>query len=82
MRYYNNSSPRRMLKKSTSLSCSFGLFGLSGLFGLNTTNQMDQTDQITRQTGLVTCRPSKFSRATLFFRGLLADAPSYRSLGA
>ena len=23
-----------MLKKSASLSCSFGLFGLSGLFGL------------------------------------------------
>ena len=23
----------RMLKKSASLSCSFGLFGLSGLFG-------------------------------------------------
>jgi len=40
-----------MLKKSASLSCSFGLFGLSGLFGwLNETNQMDQ---ITRQTGLV-----------------------------
>jgi hypothetical protein len=44
-----------MLKKSASLSCSFGLFGLSGLFGwLHETNQMDQTDQITRQTGLVT----------------------------
>jgi hypothetical protein len=32
-----------MLKKSASLSCSFGLFGLSGLFG-----RMKQT----RQTGL------------------------------
>ncbi len=26
-------SSSRMLKKSASLSCSFGLFGLSGLFG-------------------------------------------------
>ena len=52
----------RMLKKSASLSCSFGLFGLSGLsrvFGFsgsrNKTNQIDQmnqTDQIIRQTGL------------------------------
>ena len=37
----------RMLKKTASLFCSFGLFGLSGLFGwLNETNQMDQMDQI------------------------------------
>jgi len=58
-----------MLKKSASLSCSFGLFGLSGLSGLfdlsrlfgfsgssNKTNQIDQTnqtDQITRKTGFV-----------------------------
>jgi hypothetical protein len=36
-----------MLKKSASLSCSFGLFGLSGLFGC-----IRQT-RWTRQTGLV-----------------------------
>jgi len=55
----------RMLKKSASLSCSFGLFGLSRLSGLsrvfgfsgsrNKTNQIDQMnqiDQIIRQTGL------------------------------
>jgi hypothetical protein len=29
----NSRSNGRMLKKSASLSCSFGLFGLSGLFG-------------------------------------------------
>ena len=56
-----------MLKKSASLSCSFGLFGLSGLSGfwLNETNQMNQINQInktneinqiTRQTGLVSNR--------------------------
>jgi hypothetical protein len=33
-----------MLKKSASLSCSFGLFGLSGVFGCM---------RLTRQTGLV-----------------------------
>jgi hypothetical protein len=42
-----------MLKKSASLSCSFGLLSLSGSFAYYETNQMDQTDQITRQTGLV-----------------------------
>ena len=50
-----HSSMIRMLKKSASLSCSFGLsglFGLSRAFGFsgsgNKTNQMDQTDQMTR----------------------------------
>jgi hypothetical protein len=36
-----------MLKKSASLSCSFGLFGLSGLFGCM------RLTRWTRQTGLV-----------------------------
>jgi hypothetical protein len=36
-----------MLKKSASLSCSFGLFGLSGLFGCM------RLTVWTRQTGLV-----------------------------
>ena len=36
-----------MLKKSASLSCSFGLFGLSGLFGYM------RLTRWTRQTGLV-----------------------------
>jgi hypothetical protein len=39
-----------MLKKSASLSCSFGLSGLSGLSG--STKQTRQTRE-TRQTGLV-----------------------------
>jgi hypothetical protein len=39
-----------MLKKSASLSCSFGLPGLSGLSG--STKQTRQTRE-TRQTGLV-----------------------------
>ena len=49
----------RMLTKSASLSCSFGLFGLSRVFSFsgsrNKTNQIDQMnqiDQIIRQTGL------------------------------
>jgi len=37
----------RMLKKSASLSCSFGLFGLSGVFGCM------RLTRWTRQTGLV-----------------------------
>ena len=67
----------RMLKKSASRSCSFGLFGLSRLSGLsrvfgfsgsrNKTNQIDQmnqTDQIIRQTGLSqTCEALDSGRA-------------------
>jgi hypothetical protein len=41
----------RMLKKSASLSCSFGLFGLSGLFGCM------RLTRWTRQTGLVSDVP-------------------------
>jgi hypothetical protein len=48
MRKPLNAILNRMLKKSASLSCSFGLFGLSGLFGWNENTQLDQTDQITR----------------------------------
>ena len=46
----------RMLKKSASLSCSFGLFGLSGLSGLSrpgAPDRHDRPDRPTRQTGLV-----------------------------
>jgi len=46
-------APSRMLKKSASLSCSFGLSGLFGLSGsIKQTRQTRQTRE-TRQTGLV-----------------------------
>jgi len=44
---YSAACESKMLKKSASLSCSFGLFGLSGLFGCM------RLTRWTRQTGLV-----------------------------
>ena len=46
-RYFAPSRLSRMLKKSASPSCSFGLFGLSGLFGCI------RLTRWIRQTGLV-----------------------------
>ena len=66
-----------MLKKSGSLSCSYGLFGLSGpssLFGLSglsgflveQTNQMNQINQINKTNQINSSRVPKW-----FFRSLL-----------
>jgi hypothetical protein len=55
-----------MLKKSASLSCSFGLFGLCDVFGCM------RLTRWTKQTSLSqTCGPSTFSRAIIVFRNLL-----------
>jgi len=53
---WNPHASSRMLRKSASLCCSFGLFCLSCLFGCI---------QTTRQTGgyFQTCKPSKFYNA-------------------
>ena len=55
----------RMLKKSASLSCSFGLFGLSGLFGwIRLTRWTRQTGFVSDvQTSEIPACPQSFSAA-------------------